>query len=103
MLKTRLQMSALVFRADIASLRRYVRSVPLAAQCSAANEVHRSAYSAPRWRPAVRRTGVTEYWIGTAASVGLDVGRADHLAPLLGFLGDQLAEVGGRARKRRAA
>src|SRR4051812_2030284 len=31
-------------------------------------------------------------------SVGLDIGRADHLGPLLGFDGDQLAEVGRRAR-----
>src|SRR5215469_1801283 len=27
-------------------------------------------------------------------SLGLDVGRTDHLAPLLGFIGKQLAEVG---------
>ena len=31
------------------------------------------------------------------ASLRLDVGRPDHLAPLLGFVGDELAEVGGRA------
>src|SRR5262249_29703703 len=34
---------------------------------------------------------------------GPDVGCPDHLAPLLGFLCDQLAEVGGRARERCAA
>jgi hypothetical protein len=28
-----------------------------------------------------------EYWIGTAASVGLDIGRADHLAPFFDFFG----------------
>ena len=33
----------------------------------------------------------------------LDVGRPDHLAPFLGFVGDELAEVGGRAGKHRAA
>jgi hypothetical protein len=33
----------------------------------------------------------------------LDIGSSDHLAPLLGVVGDQSAEVGGRARKRRAA
>src|SRR5262245_42987940 len=37
------------------------------------------------------------------ASFCLDVRRPDHLAPLLGFLGDQLAEVGGQAGKNRAA
>ena len=34
------------------------------------------------------------------ASLRLDVGRTDHLAPLLGIVDDELAEVGGRARKR---
>jgi hypothetical protein len=29
-----------------------------------------------------------------AASFRLDVGRADHLAPFLGFVGNQLAKVG---------
>jgi hypothetical protein len=29
------------------------------------------------------------------ALVGPDVGRADHLAPPLGFVGDELAEIGG--------
>jgi hypothetical protein len=31
--------------------------------------------------PAIRPTGVTEYWSGIAASHRLDVGRLDHLAP----------------------
>src|SRR5262245_65566257 len=35
------------------------------------------------------------------ASLRLDVRRPDHLAPLLGFVGDEFAEVGGRARQRR--
>src|SRR5207253_11273703 len=47
-------------------------------------------------------TDVTEYWIGTAASVGLDVGSPDHFRPLLGFIHDQLAEIGGRAGQRGA-
>src|SRR5262245_16862477 len=34
-----------------------------------------------------------------SASVHLDVEGADHLAPLLGFFGDELAEVAGRAWK----
>src|SRR5215813_8354929 len=29
----------------------------------------------------------------------LDVGRPDHLAPFLGFVGDELSKVGGRARQ----
>src|SRR5262249_31350811 len=36
-------------------------------------------------------------------SLRLDAGELDHLGPLLGSFGDQLTEVGGRARKRRAA
>src|SRR5215813_13251841 len=36
-----------------------------------------------------------------AVSLRLDAGELDHLAPLLGFVRDQLAEVGGRARQRR--
>src|SRR5712691_11135277 len=40
---------------------------------------------------------------GTLALIQLDIGRPDHFAPLLGFLSDELAEVGGRARKCRAA
>src|SRR6478609_6310368 len=36
-------------------------------------------------------------------SLRLDAGRADHLAPLLGFVPDQLAEVSRRAREWRAA
>src|SRR6266571_2728440 len=33
----------------------------------------------------------------------LDIGRPDHLGPLFGFLGDELAELGGRTGKYRAA
>src|SRR5436309_12070402 len=40
---------------------------------------------------------------GGWASFGLDVGCPDHLGPLLGFLGDQLAELVGRHRRRQAA
>ena len=36
---------------------------------------------------------------GIAGSLRLDAGELHHLAPLLGFLGDELAEVGGRAWK----
>jgi hypothetical protein len=40
--------------------------------------------------------GVMEYRV--QSSVGLDAGRPDHLAPSLGFRGDELSEIGGRAR-----
>src|SRR6266571_9579426 len=54
---------------------------------------HRPHYKRlPRQR--FSATGVTEYWIATAASVRLDVGRLDHFAPLLRILDDVLAELG---------
>src|SRR5215471_13306810 len=37
-----------------------------------------------------------------SASLRLDVEGSDDVAPLLGFVGDELAEVGGRCRKHRA-
>jgi hypothetical protein len=46
---------------------------------------------------------ITEYWIGIAVSVGLDISGPDHLAPLLGLIGNDLAEVGGRTRNHCAA
>jgi hypothetical protein len=33
------------------------------------------------------------------ASVRLDAGELDHLRPFLGFVGDELAKVGGRERE----
>jgi hypothetical protein len=39
--------------------------------------------------------------LAETSSLRFDVGRPDHLAPLLCFFADELAEVGGRARKRR--
>ena len=48
--------------------------------------------------------GTKRYGIfGTAALVRLNTGELDHLGPLLGFVGDQLSKVGGRARKHRTA
>src|SRR5262249_47295952 len=35
-------------------------------------------------------------------SIRLDVGSPDHFRPLLGFINDQLAEIGGRAGRRGA-
>jgi hypothetical protein len=38
-----------------------------------------------------------------AGSRWLDVGREDHLGPLLGFVGDEFAQAGRRQGERRAA
>src|SRR5215475_4882022 len=58
-----------------------------------------------RWHPAIRRSDNGSYGMSapSPASVRLDACEPHHLAPLLGFLGDQLAEVSGRTRKHRAA
>ena len=53
---------------------------------------------------AVRRTkryGKSSRSSAETSSLRFDVGRPDHLAPLLCFFADELAEVGGRARERR--
>src|SRR5262249_46777103 len=55
-------------------------------------ELHGSASSV------VRGTGFME--CGTPGLFGLDVGRPDHLAPFLGLLGDELAEISGAHRHR---
>src|SRR5262245_57822790 len=52
---------------------------------------------------AIRRTKRLECGLTEPASLRLDVGRPDHLAPFLGFVGDQLAELDRRSRQRRAA
>src|SRR5262249_23485025 len=44
-------------------------------------------------------TGVTEISPRSRWSLRLDAGGLDHLAPFLGFLGAELAKIGGRARK----
>ena len=46
----------------------------------------------------VRVTDVTEYLARSRASLRLDVGRPDYFAPLLGFVGDEPAEVARRTR-----
>src|SRR5262245_14176375 len=48
-----------------------------------------------------RRTGHYGISDSGSASLRLDVGSPDHFGPLLGFVGDQPAKVGGRARQRR--
>src|SRR5215467_9637683 len=49
----------------------------------------------------IRRTGVTEYCRSGIPLVDFDIGRPDHLAPLLGFGGHESSEIGGRAQQRR--
>ena len=43
----------------------------------------------------VRGTEIMEYRPANCGLLRLDVARADHLAPLLDFIGDELAVVGG--------
>src|SRR5215470_9642198 len=51
----------------------------------------------------IRLTGNMEHLSGITVLIRFDADGLHHLAPLLGFLGDQLAEVSGRTRKHRAA
>src|SRR5262249_58720171 len=59
------------------------------------SRTHRSGRSAARY--------IALIGSGTAASVQLDVRGPDHLAPFLGFVGDQLAKIGRREREHVAA
>src|SRR5215469_17146039 len=47
--------------------------------------------------PAFRAT------VGLPRSLRLDVGRPDHLAPLLSFVGNELSKVGGRTCEHRTS
>jgi hypothetical protein len=50
------------------------------------------------------KAGFAESDAATIALLGLDAGRPNHLAELLGFVGDELSEVsGGGAHKHHAA
>jgi hypothetical protein len=51
----------------------------------------------------IRRTRFMERGAEIGGSVRLDTRKLDHLAPLLDFIGDELAEVHGRTRQHRAA
>src|SRR5262249_54274579 len=53
-------------------------------------------------RPAISLNGLYGISARRPALFRLDVGRPDHLAPLFGLVGDEFAEVGGRARERLA-
>src|SRR4029077_4462888 len=52
---------------------------------------------------AIRGTGDMECGLTKPASLRLDVEGPDHLAPLLGFVEDELTKIARRARKHRAA
>src|SRR5262245_56126899 len=53
------------------------------------------------WARGRSRIGTLWNVLRRAASLRLDVGGADHLAPLLDFIGDELSELAGRVRHRR--
>src|SRR6516165_4060542 len=71
-----------------------IRNWTIGLQTFATGSLPRSGFSA---------TGVTGYWIGTAASVCLDARGLDHHGPLLGLIGNVLAKIGGRTRNQPAA
>src|SRR6516164_7537598 len=64
-----------------------------------------SARTSSVWRQAERDSRNGTLWnIGSELlSLRLDVGRDNHLAPFFGLVGDELAEIGGRACEHRAA
>src|SRR5262245_39923240 len=53
--------------------------------------------------PRGSRNGIYGISAASGALLGLDAGRPDHFAPLLGFVGDQLAKIGRGAGKHRAS
>src|ERR1700726_5090627 len=62
---------------------------------------HRPCQSVPPSYHSRRRScRVSNDAASGSASLRLDFGRSDHLAPFLGFFDDELAEGGGRAHKR---
>src|SRR5262249_48982284 len=62
-----------------------------------------SVMNSRRFITAIRGTGRYGMFSSVVASLRLDIGSPDHLAPLLGVVGDELTELGRRARKHRAA
>src|SRR5207244_7080188 len=56
------------------------------------------------WVPAISwNETLWNIWPRSRGSLRLDAGRPDHLGPLLGFVRDELAEVGGGTGKNRTA
>src|SRR5262249_48637567 len=82
-------MSALAGFADSGRTSRQVREVPQPDSCAAAKQK-----SSTQTGTSHSRNGL--YGMSRAGLLRLDVGGPDHLAPLLGLVGDELAEVGGR-------
>src|SRR5882724_9059343 len=88
----------------------FICSCEHAAALALGNKVPISDIACPSFDHVVR-AGATRHsrngrlWnVGpVAVSLRLDAGELDHLAPLLGFVDDKLAEVGRRSRQRRAA
>jgi hypothetical protein len=62
----------------------------------------RSAYDPQRPSAKLRVRRVVMEWGADYGSLRLKPPEPHHLAPLLGFLGDELTELGGRAGKRLA-
>src|SRR5215813_8888869 len=92
-------MSALPPEADKKQTCRDVRFVPKADIRSAADSSLFDHLVSTRHSP----NGLYGISARRPALFRLDVGRPDHLAPLLGVIGDELFEVGGREREHRAA
>src|SRR5262249_24666574 len=86
------------------SLPRYVRSAPPQPDsCTAANSIGIRSPNPRGGASDIRGTGGYGILDRVTVSVCLEVGRPDHLGPLLGVVGNELAEIGGRAGKQRAA
>ena len=92
------------FRPPAARARGEVRHCRQPKTCTDDSNLHKRGHrSGPATGTAIRGTEFMECRRRRATrSLRLDVGRPDHLAPLLGFVGDELTEFGRRARKRRA-
>src|SRR5262249_36637976 len=80
-------------------LPRNVRLVPKANICSAAKSTAIRSSRRHGRTPAISLDGRLWNLGWNRGSVRLDAGELDHLRPFLGFVGDELAKVGGRERE----
>src|SRR6516165_12567331 len=91
---------ALRSRASMASSRFGNRSIRFCAHWPKSRANLRSLAATSRTAvPAIRRTKHYGRFDGIAGSIRFDARELHHLTPLLGFFGDELAEVGRRAWK----